>query len=92
MPQPFFPHSVVLAWAFYVVLVGITFVATYTDLRNLTIPKWLTLPALGLGLLFNVVLGAWVGPEGPRGSSIKKDDMDAILEQVPSGLRKRFGF
>ena len=30
-------------------------------------------------------------PQGPR-SSIKKDDMDAILEQVPSGLRKRFGF
>ena len=32
-----------------------------------------------------------LGPQGPR-SSIKKDDMDAILEQVPSGLRKRFGF
>jgi hypothetical protein len=31
-------------------------------------------------------------PQGPRSSSIKKDDMDAILEQVPSGLRKRFGF
>jgi hypothetical protein len=33
-----------------------------------------------------------LGPQGPRSSSIKKDDMDAILEQVPSGLRKRFGF
>ena len=32
-----------------------------------------------------------ISPQGPR-SSIKKDDMDAILEQVPSGLRKRFGF
>jgi TPR repeat protein len=31
-------------------------------------------------------------PQGPRSSRIKKDDMDAILEQVPSGLRKRFGF
>jgi len=31
-------------------------------------------------------------PQGPRSSSIKKDDMDAILEQIPSGLRKRFGF
>ena len=30
--------------------------------------------------------------QGPRSSNIKKDDMDAILEQVPSGLRKRFGF
>ena len=35
-----------------------------------------------------------INPQGPRSSikSIKKDDMDAILEQVPSGLRKRFGF
>ena len=33
-----------------------------------------------------------ISPQGPRSSSIKKDDMDAILEQVPSGLRKRFGF
>jgi TPR repeat protein len=31
-------------------------------------------------------------PQGPRSSNIKKDDMDAILEQIPSGLRKRFGF
>src|SRR5258707_9233996 len=30
-----------------------------------------------------------ISPQGPRSSSIKKDD---ILEQVPSGLRKRFGF
>jgi TPR repeat protein len=30
--------------------------------------------------------------QGPRSGNIKKDDMDAILEQVPSGLRKRFGF
>jgi len=33
-----------------------------------------------------------ISPQGPRSGSIKKDDMDAILEQVPSGLRKRFGF
>ena len=33
-----------------------------------------------------------ISPQGPRSSSIKKDDMDAILERVPSGLRKRFGF
>src|SRR5258707_10316651 len=26
-----------------------------------------------------------ISPQGPRSSSIKKDDMDAILEQVPSG-------
>src|SRR6202165_2927028 len=31
-------------------------------------------------------------PQGPRSSSVKKDDMDALLERVPSELRKRFGF
>jgi hypothetical protein len=34
-----------------------------------------------------------VSPQGPRSSSsVKKDDMDALLERVPSELRKRFGF
>jgi Flp pilus assembly protein protease CpaA len=67
MPRPFFPDSVVLAWAFYLALVSITVVATYTDLRYLQIPKWLTLPALALGVLFNIVLGAWTGAEVMRG-------------------------
>jgi Sel1 repeat len=29
---------------------------------------------------------------GPRNASEKKNDMDALLDRVPSGLRKRFGF
>jgi TPR repeat protein len=29
---------------------------------------------------------------GPRNSSEKKNDMDALLDRVPTGLRKRFGF
>jgi len=29
---------------------------------------------------------------GPRISSEKQNDMDALLDRVPSGLRKRFGF
>jgi len=68
MPQPFFPNSVVLAWAFYLALVSVTLVATYTDLRFLQIPKWLTLPALASGLVFNVVLGAWTWTDPRRGS------------------------
>jgi hypothetical protein len=31
-------------------------------------------------------------PQGPRSSGVKKDDMDALMERVPSELRKRFGF
>jgi prepilin peptidase CpaA len=68
MPQPFFPNALVLAWAFYAVLVSITLIAAYTDLRYLWIPKWLTLPTLALGVLCNVVLGAWT--EGPRGKFV----------------------
>jgi prepilin peptidase CpaA len=67
MPRPFFPHSLVLAWAFYVVLVSITLIATYTDLRYLRIPKWLTLPTVVSGVLVNVLLGALTTDE-PRGS------------------------
>ena len=33
-----------------------------------------------------------ISPPGPRSPSVKKDDIDAIMERVPSGLRKRFGF
>src|SRR5712672_1733343 len=29
---------------------------------------------------------------GPRNTGEKKNDMDALLDRVPSGLRKRFGF
>ena len=29
---------------------------------------------------------------GPRNTSEKKNDMDALLDRVPAGLRKRFGF
>lgn len=66
MPEPFFPNGVVLAWVFYLAVVGVTLVATYTDLRYLQIPKWLTLPTLALGVLLNIVLGAWTdGPRGP---------------------------
>lgn len=64
MPQPFFPPATGLAWVFYAVLVAILAVATWTDLRRLIIPKWLTLPALVLGIVFNLVLGAWLGATG----------------------------
>jgi prepilin peptidase CpaA len=66
MPQPFFPNNVALAWTFYVAVLGIALVATVTDLRKLVIPKWLTLPALALGIVFNIVLGIWT--DGPRGN------------------------
>jgi prepilin peptidase CpaA len=62
MPQ-FFPH-LIFGWTFFAVLVGITAVAAYIDWRRMAIPKWLSVPTLGLGVLFNVVRGAWMALEG----------------------------
>ncbi len=59
----FFPNEYV-AWTFVSVLVGILCVASVVDFRRYIIPKWITLPLLGLGLVFNVVRGAWLGAEG----------------------------
>src|SRR5438874_13835628 len=68
MPHPFFP-GLLFAWAFYLVLTALMGVAAYTDLRRMVIPKQLTLGALALGLVFNIVRGAWVGANG-EGSGV----------------------
>lgn len=58
--QQFFPDAL-FAWVFYLGLVGITLIASYTDVRRMVVPKWLTLPALGLGIVIHVIRGAWMG-------------------------------
>jgi prepilin peptidase CpaA len=58
----FFPDPT-FGWIFCVVLVGITVVSCYFDLRYFKIPKPLTLTGLALGILFNVVRGAWLGSD-----------------------------
>ena len=63
MHSAFFPDPI-FGWAFYTVLMALLAVATYTDLRALIIPKQLTLSLLGLGLVANLVRGAWLGGEG----------------------------
>lgn len=62
---PFFP-DLFFGWTFYVVLVGICCVAAVVDFINMTIPKWLTLSLLGLGIVFNVARGVWMGAEGQK--------------------------
>jgi prepilin signal peptidase PulO-like enzyme (type II secretory pathway) len=63
MSPPFFPGPV-FGWAFVLVLTGLNLAAAWTDLRTMLIPKRLTLTLLPLGLLFNVVRGAWLGAQG----------------------------
>jgi prepilin peptidase CpaA len=58
---PFFYPDPVFGWTFYAVLLGFLAVATYTDVRTLKIPKALTLSMLGVGVVFGVVRGAWMG-------------------------------
>jgi prepilin peptidase CpaA len=58
---PWFYPDPVFAWIFYAVLLGFLAVATYTDIGSLRIPKWLTLSMLGVGLVFSVVRGVWMG-------------------------------
>lgn len=60
MYKPFFP-SVDIAWVYVGFLACILGIAAYQDLRTARIPKWLTLPLLGLGILANLIRGAWLG-------------------------------
>jgi prepilin peptidase CpaA len=70
-----FPDTA-FAWTFYVLLVSFLTAAAYTDLRWITIPKQLTLTALGLGIIFNIVRGAWMGA----------NEMDGLVLAGPNGL------
>jgi prepilin peptidase CpaA len=63
MTLPFFP-DLLFAWAFLATLFGLLLTASVIDFRYLIVPKWLTLTALPLGLLFNAVRGGWLGSQG----------------------------
>ena len=57
--KPFFPDPLT-AGIFFFVLVGFLSVAAYIDTKTFRIPKWLTLPLLGTGIIVNVIRGAWM--------------------------------
>ncbi len=59
----FFPDPL-FGWTYLAALFGVLLAAAWNDLRELVVPKWLTVPALGLGLLFNVVRGVWLAAAG----------------------------
>jgi prepilin peptidase CpaA len=60
---PFFPDPY-FGWTFYAVLVAFTLVGAYLDLRKAVLPKWLTLSLLAVGVVFNIVRGAWLAALG----------------------------
>lgn len=61
--QTFFPNPV-FGWIFYLSLMGLLAAASYNDQRFQIVPKKVTLPLLALGVLFNLIRGAWMGEQG----------------------------
>src|SRR4051794_6047742 len=63
MTHPFFPSSE-FGWCFLAVLIAVLGCAAYQDFRFAIIPKWLTLPLLALGVIANMIRGAWLAYDG----------------------------
>jgi prepilin peptidase CpaA len=59
----FFPDPV-FGWVFYLALVGVALLPAYRDWKEFKIPKAVPIVALGLGLVLNLVRGAWLGTQG----------------------------
>ena len=82
MNHPFFPDAS-FAWIFFGGVVTVTLIASYTDLRWLVVPKWLTLPAALLGLVMNAVRGGWLASEG---QSVWLQESPSVLMGVVEGV------
>ena len=65
MQLPFFPDPY-FGWTFYAVLVAFILVGAYLDLRKAVLPKGFTLSLLAVGVVFNIVRGAWLGQLADR--------------------------
>lgn len=53
-------HDAVPPWVWLLAVAACT-VATFTDLKNMRIPNWLTLPLLAAGLAYGGMRGGWGG-------------------------------
>jgi prepilin peptidase CpaA len=62
MYLPFFPDPL-FGWVFLIALWAFMGTTSVIDYRFMVVPKWLTLTALPLGLLFNAVRGGWLGSQ-----------------------------
>lgn len=63
MPKPFFP-DVTIAWIFCLVLIALVIIAAISDTRKALIPNKLTVTTLAIGMIFNLIRGAWQGQQG----------------------------
>lgn len=58
LPHPFFPNPV-FAWVWVILLLGQLAAIAHSDTRRAIIPNKLVVPLFALGLVLNVVRGAW---------------------------------
>lgn len=58
LPRPFFPNPV-FAWVWIGLLMTATGIAAYTDTKRAKVPNLLVVITLAVGLVVNVVRGAW---------------------------------
>ncbi len=63
--NPFFPDPG-FAWLFALALLTFAVLAGVIDTRKAIIPKWVTLGALGTGIVLNLIRGAWLGSLGSK--------------------------
>jgi prepilin peptidase CpaA len=59
----YFPDPI-SGWTFLAAIVALLGIASYTDERYTKVPKWLTIPALVLGLIVSILRGTWLAANG----------------------------
>jgi prepilin peptidase CpaA len=74
MPKPFFPNPE-FAWGFLALLASLLALASYVDFRRTVVPKWLTLPLLGAGVVASIARGAWLGVAGQQSGFFTTDSL-----------------
>jgi len=89
MQLSYFPGPT-FGWVFFSLLMSILVVASYTDVRALKIPKWITITALALGVGINIVRGIWLGAIGREAYLLGENG--ALISGLDGLLFSLFGF
>jgi prepilin peptidase CpaA len=63
---PFFPDPI-FAWVFYLALLACAFAAVVADLKTQRLPNVLTVTTFALGIVMNLIRGAWLGTQHEPG-------------------------
>ncbi|HVS38942.1 MAG TPA: prepilin peptidase [Gemmataceae bacterium] len=84
MIQLFFPSSG-FAWVFVAGLLSLLIAASWSDMRRMIVPKWISLTTLAVGVIASMARGAWLGWAGlttwilPAGGGLGLGLLDGLL-------------